>query len=72
MILRTDVFPDGVIIVRIKQDTVDINGTPVSGLEKVTFMPNGDLPSSDYPQAASIAQILWTPEVIANFQPPTN
>ena len=68
MILRTDVFPDGVIIVRIKQDSTDINGTPISGLEKIVFMPNGDLPSSDYPQALLIAQALWTPEVIANFQ----
>jgi hypothetical protein len=69
MILRTDVFPDGVIIVRIKQDSNDINGTPISGLEKIVFMPNGNLPSSDYPQALSIAQALWTPEVINNFQP---
>lgn len=63
MILRTDVFPNGVIIVRIKSNDES------APLTKVVYEPSSNLPSSDYPQALSIAQVLWTPEVIANFQP---
>jgi hypothetical protein len=61
MILRTDIFPNGVIVVRLKTDD------PTAPLGRVTYLPNEDLPSSDHPQALAIAQLLWTPELIDQF-----
>jgi hypothetical protein len=67
MIFRTEVFPDGVIIVRVKHDSQDINGTPFTSTVAEVFKPNGNLPPSDRPQALAIAQTLWTPSVISQY-----
>jgi hypothetical protein len=62
MIFRTDVFPDGLIIVRIKSN--DENAP----LTKIIYEPNGNLPSSEHPQALAIAKILWN-DTIPPAQP---
>jgi hypothetical protein len=61
MIIRTDIFPNGVIVVRIKLDD------PLAPLGRATYLPNGDLPPEEHPQALAIAQLLWTPELIDQF-----
>jgi hypothetical protein len=67
MIFRTEVFPDGVIIVRVKQDSQDINGTPFTSTIAEVFKPNGALPPSNYSQALAIAQVLWTQQLITEY-----
>ena len=67
MIFRTEVFPDGAIVVRIKQDSQDMNGTPFTSTVAEVFKPNGSLPSANYPQALAIAQVLWTQQVINEY-----